>query len=60
MEYFEDYEYAAARFWWDRVDGDDDDDFDDWKGEYWDNRGLDGSPDVVRDDEDIDFNWLGC
>ena len=28
-----------------------------WRGEYFDNRKLEGDPDLVRNDEDIDFNW---
>ncbi|MEA3337360.1 MAG: PA14 domain-containing protein [Chloroflexota bacterium] len=29
----------------------------DWKGEYYDNRGLRGEPVIVRNDTEIDFNW---
>jgi hypothetical protein len=29
----------------------------DWRGEYYDNRNLDGDPVLVRNDEEIDFNW---
>jgi VCBS repeat-containing protein len=28
-----------------------------WLGEYFDNRKLEGEPDLVRNDEDVDFNW---
>ena len=56
VEYFEDTGYAVAKFWWDRIDVSEDE-FDDWKGEYWENRSLDGSPRVVRNDSRIDFNW---
>jgi PKD repeat protein len=31
--------------------------FPDWKGEYYDNADLAGSPLVVRNDRDINFNW---
>jgi hypothetical protein len=29
----------------------------DWRGEYFDNRELEGDPVLVRNDEVIDFNW---
>jgi hypothetical protein len=29
----------------------------DWRGEYYDNRDLEGDPVLVRNDEEIDFNW---
>ncbi len=29
----------------------------DWRGEYFDNRKLEGDPVLVRNDEEIDFNW---
>ena len=28
-----------------------------WRGEYYNNRTLSGSPVIVRDDQQIDFNW---
>jgi hypothetical protein len=28
-----------------------------WRGEYWSNRDLSGSPALVRNDRSIDFNW---
>jgi hypothetical protein len=31
----------------------------DWRGEYFDNRALDGDPIVIRNDKEIDFNWKG-
>ena len=31
-----------------------------WKGEYFSNPDLQGSPTVVRDDPDINFNWGGA
>jgi hypothetical protein len=30
---------------------------DDWRGEYFDNRKLEGDPILIRDDEEINFNW---
>jgi hypothetical protein len=32
-------------------------DITDWRGEYYDNRKLDGDPVLVRNDDEIDFNW---
>ena len=29
----------------------------DWKAEYWDNRRLEGDPVLVRNDENINFDW---
>ena len=28
-----------------------------WKGEYFDNRKLEGEPALIRNDKEIDFNW---
>jgi hypothetical protein len=30
-----------------------------WRGEYFDNRKLEGDPALIRNDEEIDFNWKG-
>ncbi|HXF61630.1 MAG TPA: PA14 domain-containing protein, partial [Caldilineaceae bacterium] len=58
VEYYEDAGEAVVQLWWERIaEPDQPDEFDDWKGEYWTNRDLEGSPRLVRDDEDIDFNW---
>jgi hypothetical protein len=32
-------------------------DITDWRGEYFNNRKLEGDPVLIRNDEDIDFNW---
>ncbi len=57
VEYYERTDYAVAKFWWERVSTPEPDHFPDWKGEYWSNRHLEGSPTVVRNDRHIDFNW---
>jgi hypothetical protein len=31
----------------------------DWRGEYFNNPDLAGDPELIRNDEDIDFNWKG-
>lgn len=29
----------------------------DWKGEYWSSQGLEGNPVLVRNDQQLNFNW---
>lgn len=62
VEYYENSGGARITLWWERIGNtggtdNDDDDFDDWKGEYYTNRNLDDDPRFRRNDEDIDFNW---
>jgi hypothetical protein len=52
IEYYERVGEALINVWWERSAS-----YPDWRGEYWSNRGLDGSPTRVRNDESIDFNW---
>jgi len=52
MEYYEHAYTAVAKLWWERMEW-----YPDWKGEYFDNRKLKGSPVLVRNDRDVDFNW---
>jgi len=52
MEYYEQAYTAVARLWWERSE-----EYPDWKGEYFDNLELEGSPVLVRNDQDVDFNW---
>jgi hypothetical protein len=52
VEYFEALGDAMVMFWWERITP-----FPDWRGEYWTNRFLDGSPFLVRNDPAIDFDW---
>ena len=52
MEYYERTHTALARLWWERIEQ-----YPDWKGGYFDNRELKGSPVLVRNDRDVDFNW---
>lgn len=56
VEYYDSQNIATLRFFWERIDGGGSN-FPDWRGEYWSNRNLEGSPTVVRNDEEIDFNW---
>ena len=55
VEYYERGGLAAISFWWERIP--EETNFPEWKGEYWSNRDLAGSPSHVRNDREIDFNW---
>jgi hypothetical protein len=54
LEYYEHTRDARIRLKWEKVDAPT---FPDWKGEYWADRELKGSPDLVRNDKDIQFQW---
>lgn len=53
VEYYEHGGGALVRLWWEKVSPT----FADWKGEYWTNQFLSGSPALVRDDSAIDFDF---
>jgi len=52
MEYYEKTGLALAKLWWVRRDR-----VETFRGEYFNNPTLSGSPALVHDDEVIDFNW---
>lgn len=54
LEYFEAAGNAVAKLSWARVG---DSSFPQWKGEYYNNANLSGSPVLVRNDADVNFNW---
>jgi hypothetical protein len=54
VEYYEHTGKAQIRVWWEKVVSPS---YPDWKGEYWSNRNLSGSPALVRNDKSIDFDW---
>jgi hypothetical protein len=54
LEFYERADNARIRLWWDKVNPAS---YPDWKGEYWSNRDLKGSPAIVRNDKAIDFRW---
>lgn len=56
VEYFEQYGAASARVSMSRIESEDGGSGR-WRGEYYDNPSLSGSPALVRRDERIDFNW---
>jgi uncharacterized protein YgiM (DUF1202 family) len=52
MEYYEHTGNAVAQLTWAPVE-----DYPDWKGEYYANDSLSGTPVLVRNDTSIDFQW---
>jgi hypothetical protein len=54
LEYFEHTHDAVVRLGWEKAGSVT---ISHWKGEYWSNESLSGTPSLVRDDEDIDFRW---
>jgi hypothetical protein len=56
MEYFERTGSAVAQLTWNRIDGQQPP-ISEWKGEYWNNPSLSGTPVLVRNESFIDFRW---
>ncbi len=52
VEYYEHVGAALVQMEWQQVDA-----FTEWRGQYWANKNLAGRPDLVRNDEKIDFDW---
>lgn len=52
VEYYDAGGNAEVMFWWENLTA-----YPDWRGEYFDNRNLEGPPALVRNDREIDFNW---
>ncbi|MGD8966283.1 MAG: PA14 domain-containing protein, partial [Anaerolineae bacterium] len=52
VEYYERSGDALIQVWWEKVGS-----YPDWRGEYWSNRLLSGTPVLVRNDGAVDFNW---
>lgn len=52
VEYYDNREGAQIRVYWEGAGS-----FANWKGEYFDNPLLQGDPTLVRNDEEINFNW---
>ena len=53
VEYYERSGDARMKVWWEKTAAS----FPEWKGEYYSNRKLEGSPALARNDQKIDFNW---
>jgi hypothetical protein len=56
MEYFERTGDAVARLSWSRIDAPPQP-VTEWRGEYWNNPHLSGTPALVRNDSAINFDW---
>jgi len=54
VEYYEHGGGARVHVWWERISSPT---YPDWKGEYWKNRDLSGSPALVRNDPSVNFDW---
>ena len=54
VEYYEHTGNARIRLWWEKIAAPS---YPDWKGRYWPNRDLRGTPQLVRNDQAIDFRW---
>lgn len=54
VDYYEHNGDARIELWWKKVGPAT---FADWKGEYWANRYMSGKPTIIRNDQQIDFNW---
>jgi hypothetical protein len=54
VEYYERTGEASIQVWWEKLTA-----YPDWQAEYWSNRYLSGSPTLVRNDANINFNWAG-
>jgi uncharacterized protein YraI len=57
VEYYEAGGEAIAKLSWTAVGGGNPTIINNWRGEYFNNRYLNGTPSVVRDDGQINFNW---
>lgn len=55
VEYYENADRASVRLAWERLDAGGE--IRNWRGEYFNNRTLTGSPALVRDDRTIQFDW---
>lgn len=53
VEYYEHTGAAVAKLEWRQISAG----IEKWRGEYYDNRWLSGSPVLTRDDEGVDFSW---
>ncbi|HQE92667.1 MAG TPA: PA14 domain-containing protein [Anaerolineae bacterium] len=52
VEYYEATGQSVIRLRWEKLTV-----FPDWKGEYWNNRQLEGAPVLTRNDASLDFDW---
>ncbi len=59
VEYYEAGGMAVAKFRWQPIGGTAPGVFPAWRGEYFNNMNLSGNPVMVRNDNDVNFNWGG-
>ena len=59
IEYYEAGGKAVAKLSWTPIGGTSPVPIANWKGEYFNNTSLTGNPVLVRDDQNIDFDWGG-
>lgn len=52
VEYYEGSGEAQVRLWWERPTF-----YPDWRGEYWANQSLSGEPVLIRNDQQVNFDW---
>lgn len=57
VEYFEARSNAVAKVWWEYRGPDAKQTYADWKGEYYSNMTLSGTPFLVINERTLDFNW---
>lgn len=57
VEYFEAGGDAVAKFSWSAIGGPAPQPISNWRGEYYNNTALAGSPVLVRDDQSVNFDW---
>ena len=53
VEYYELSGDASVQVWWEKLPAF----YPDWRGEFWSNATLSGSPTLVRNDASVDFDW---
>ncbi len=54
VEYYEGSGEAQIQVWWEKIASPS---YPDWRAEYWPNRDLDGTPALMRNEQDINFYW---
>ena len=54
LEYFENRGTATIRLYWEKLSKPS---FPEWKAQFWGNRDLSGTPVLVRNDSQVDFDW---
>jgi hypothetical protein len=53
VDYYDKTVNAVIALWWEKEPAG----YPDWRGEYWSNNSLSGSPTLVRNDTKVEFNW---